>query len=150
MALARGGEENLLLHEISFYNVPVKRRAFPKESELLLREALDATLSLALSLPYLMPYLFVLFPRLVLRPLLDGCQGRVAAAEFEKRCKMLSARDAEGLIRDAHDAQTARVAKDIAAFSELKVTFSKTYRAASLAGMGEVGRACKVAFTYGI
>ncbi len=30
------------------------------------------------------------------------------------------------------------------------VTFSKTTRAAILAGAGEVGRACKVAFSYGI
>jgi hypothetical protein len=30
------------------------------------------------------------------------------------------------------------------------VSFSKTLRAAILAGAGEAGRACKVAFTYGL
>jgi hypothetical protein len=61
--------------------VSVKRRAFPKEANLLLREAMDATLSLALSLHKSTPLafsasaLYVTFPRLFLRPLPNGCQG---------------------------------------------------------------------------
>jgi len=44
------GEKKWLMDEISLYNVPVKRRSFPKEAARLLREALDETLSVALSL----------------------------------------------------------------------------------------------------
>ena len=67
------------MDEISPYNVRVKRRSFPKEAARLLREALDETLSLALSLHGSSPLvfiafpLFVLFPRLVIRPLPNGC-----------------------------------------------------------------------------
>jgi hypothetical protein len=39
-----------LLDEISLYNVQVKRRSFPKEASRLPREALDETLSMAMSL----------------------------------------------------------------------------------------------------
>ncbi len=74
-----GGEEKWLMDEITLFNGPVKRRKFPKEASRLLREALDETLSLALSLHHSSPLafnaysLFVLFPRLLLRPLPDGC-----------------------------------------------------------------------------
>ncbi len=73
------GEENWLLKEISIFNVPVKRRCFPKEASRVLREALDKTLSMAMSLHKSSPLAFsvlapfVLFPRLLLRPLPDGC-----------------------------------------------------------------------------
>ena len=73
------GEEAWLLSEISCFNVPVKRRSFPKEASLALRDALDYTLSLALSLHKNSPLalsaysLFILFPRLLLRPLPNGC-----------------------------------------------------------------------------
>ena len=69
-----GGEDKWLMDEIANYNVPVKRRKFPKEASRLLREALDETLSLALSLHHSSPLsfsaysLFVLFQRLLLRP----------------------------------------------------------------------------------
>jgi hypothetical protein len=53
-----GGEEKWLLDEISLYNVPVKRRSFLKEASMLLREALDETLSLALSLHTSSPMAF--------------------------------------------------------------------------------------------
>ena len=46
----RGGEEKLLLEEISNFNVPIKRRGFPKKASKALRETLDKTLSLVLSL----------------------------------------------------------------------------------------------------
>jgi hypothetical protein len=67
-----------------------------------------------------------------------------------KRCQMMSSGDIAGLLREAHEAQTARVAKATAAASAIPVTFSKTAKAAALAAVGEVGRACKVAFTYGM
>ena len=67
------------MDEISLFKVPVKHRKFPnKEASRLLREALDETLSLALSLHHSSPLsssaysLFVLFPSLLLRPLPDG------------------------------------------------------------------------------
>ncbi len=63
---------------------------------------------------------------------------------------MMSSGDVAGLLRKAHDAQTERVAKATAAASAIPVTFSKTSEAAALAAVGEAGRACKVAFTYGM
>ncbi len=50
MISSTGGEEKWLLNEISLFNVPFKRRAFPKEASSLLRDTLDVILSLALSL----------------------------------------------------------------------------------------------------
>ena len=79
MLYSEGGEKKWLLDEISLFNVHVRRRSFPKEASRLLREALDETLSLALSLHSSSPLAFnafslvVLFPRLLLRPLPDGC-----------------------------------------------------------------------------
>ena len=81
MACAPGGEDRWLIHEISSFNVPVARRSFPKAAFEALREALDITLSFALSLHKTSPLsfntsaLFVLFPRLILKPLHDGCLG---------------------------------------------------------------------------
>ncbi len=56
------------------------------------------------------------------------------------------------LLTEAHDAQTGRVAKALkaSATSASSSTFSKTTRAAILAGAGAVGRACKLAFSYGL
>jgi hypothetical protein len=83
MERAPGGwEDRWLIHEISSFNVPVKRRSFPKEASEALREALDMILSFALSLHKASPLsfspsaLFVLFPKHILRPLHDKCQGR--------------------------------------------------------------------------
>jgi hypothetical protein len=75
MESAPGGEDHGLINEISYFNVHVKRRSFPKEASEALREALDIPLSFALSLHKPSPLsfsastLFVLFPRLVLRSL---------------------------------------------------------------------------------
>jgi hypothetical protein len=91
MERAPEGEAKWLLNEISFFNVPVKRRMFPKEATNPLRDSLDAALTMVLSLHKDSPLAFssaaiyVLFPRLMLRPLPDGCQGRFAAAELMKR-----------------------------------------------------------------
>ncbi len=110
MAIAPGGEDRWLLHEISSFNVPVKRRSFPKEASEALREALDVTLSFALSLHKSSPLafsaaaLFVLFPKLILRPLPEGCQGRIAADALLDRCRKLSGGDVAGMIYDAHEA----------------------------------------------
>ena len=110
MAIASGEEDNWLLPEISSFNVPMKRRSFSKKTSEVLREALDVTLSFALSLhktsplAYIASTLFVLFPRLILRPLPDGCQGRLAAAALLGRCIMLLAEDVAGLIHEAHEA----------------------------------------------
>ena len=74
-----GGEKKWLLDEISLFNVPIRRRSFPKEAARQLKEAIDETLSLALSLHNSLPLAFnafsvlVLFPRLLFRPLPDGC-----------------------------------------------------------------------------
>jgi len=156
MIASTGGEENWLLTEISTFNVPVKRRAFPKEASSLLRDTLDVILTLALSLrknssmAFSAFSLFILFPRLLLRPLPAGCQGRYAEAAFRKRCTLFMEGGVAALITESHDAQTERVSAAINSVSSDTVVFSKTARAALLARSGEVGRACKVAFTYGL
>ena len=55
--------------------------------------------------------IFVLFPRLLLRPLPDGCQGGLAAAALNTRCRLLIEGDIATFILEAHEAQTERVAK---------------------------------------
>ena len=110
MARASGGEDRWLIHEISSFIVPVKRRSFPKEASEALREALGITLPFALSLhktlllSFSASALSVLFPRLILRPLQDGCQGCLAAAALPERCRELLARDVASLINDVHEA----------------------------------------------
>ena len=70
------GEETWLLNEITSFNVPVKRMAFPKDASALLRDTLDVILSLALSLHTKSPMsfiaysVFILLPRLLLRSIL--------------------------------------------------------------------------------
>jgi hypothetical protein len=55
------------------------------------------------------------------------------------------------LITDSHEAQNDRIAAASNTASTDTTTLSKTAaRFAILAGAGEVGRACKVAFTYGL
>jgi len=56
------------------------------------------------------------------------------------------------LLTEAHEAHTERVAKSLKASSTSasSSTFSKTARAAILAGAGAVGMACKLAFSYGL
>ena len=69
-----------MLNEISLFTVLVKRRCFPKEAYTALREVLEEVLSLASSLHKSSPHafsayaLFVLFPKVLLRSLPDGCQ----------------------------------------------------------------------------
>ncbi len=58
--------------------------------------------------------------------------------------------DVAGLIFDANEAQTERVRSRTAAASTQSHSFSKTARVAALSDAGELGRACKVAFTYGV
>jgi hypothetical protein len=143
------GEKKWLLDEISLYNVQDKRRNFPKEASRLPREAMDETLSLALSLHGSSPMvfsafsLFVLFPRLLLRPLPDGCQGSFAAASLSRRCSLLTEGEIATLLNVAHEAQPGRVAKQMKAHSKptSRTTFSKTTRAAILAEARAMGRA---------
>ncbi len=90
--------------------------------------------------------LFILFPRLLLRPLPNGCQGRFADAVLRKRCDLLREGDIQRLILDSHESQADRILSSINSASKDTPTFSKTARAAILAGDGQVGRACKVAF----
>jgi hypothetical protein len=151
-----GGEAKWLLNEISLFNVPVKRRAFPKEASSLLRDTLDVILSLALSLhmnssmTFNAYSLFILFPRLLLKSLPAGCQGHFAEAAFRNKCLLFHEGEISRLITDSHDAQSQRVSTAMNSVSTDTVVFSKTARAALLAAAGEVGKACKVAFSYGL
>ena len=109
------GEENWLLNEISMYNVPVKRRYFPKTASRALREALDEVISLALHksspLAFSAFAVFVLLPRLLLRLLPDGCQGSFVAAVLSKRRYMLREGKLATMLSEAHEAHAGRVAK---------------------------------------
>ena len=75
--LGRGGGEKA--HEDFLFNVPIKRRGFSKEASRELREVVDEVLSLTISLYKSSPLafsayaLFVLFPKILLRPLPGGC-----------------------------------------------------------------------------
>ena len=149
MLNSAGGQDKWLMDEIVNYNVPVKRRKFPKEASRLLRDTMDETLSMALSLHHSSPLafsaysLFVLFPRLLLRPLPDGCQGSFAAATLSRRCRLLKDGEVGTLLNEAHEAQRGRVAKQTASHSKLisNPSFANTARAAILAGAGAMGRA---------
>jgi len=156
MLHSQGGEENWLLKEISSHNAPVKRWYFPKEASEQLRDVLDSILALALSLHKNSPLalcaysLFVLFPRMLLRPIPNGCQGRFVDAALKRRCHLYETGDIGRLLTDSYEAHTDRVTAKVLAASEDTVSFSKTARAAIFAGDGEVGRVCKVAFTFGL
>jgi hypothetical protein len=95
--------------------------------------------------------LFVLFPRLLIRPLPDGCQCRFAAIARSRRCSLLKEGKIAILVSETHEAQVGRVAKQMKAASIPASTtnFSKTTRAAILARARAVGLACKFAFSYG-
>jgi hypothetical protein len=94
--------------------------------------------------------LFILFPRLLLRPFPNGCQGRFSDAVLRKRCDLLLEGDLQRLILDSHEALSDRILSSINSASTDTATFLKTARAAIPAGAGQVGRTCKVAFTYGL
>ena len=121
---------------------------------------MDETLSLAMSLhnSSLLVFstfsLIVLFPRLLLRPLPDGCHGSFAAAALSRRCNLLKEGKLSDLLTEAHEAHAERVAKVIkaASTSASSSTFSKTARVhvVILAGARAIGRACKLAFSYGM
>ena len=86
--------------------------------------------------------LFDLFPRLCLRPLHDGCQGRFTDVVLRKRCSLLALGDVYRLIADSHEAQHDMIAATANAVTTDTATFSKTARAAILAGAGKwVGHA---------
>ena len=53
------------------------------------------------------------------------------------------------LIEAAHDSQVKRVARRIHDITKPSVSFTQAARAATLAGCGAVGKACKIAFSYG-
>ena len=130
MLHSQGGEEHWLLNEISSHNVPVKRRSFPKEASEQLRDVMDANLTLALSLHKNSPLafcaysLFVIFPRLLLRPLSNGCQERFAEATLKRRCHLYETGDIGRLIMDSHEALTDRVNASVRVASDDTVLFS--------------------------
>ena len=55
----------------------------------------------------------------------------------------------EDLLREAHDSQVTRVACRFHALTQPPQTFPQTARAVALAGCLAVGKACKLAFSYG-
>ncbi len=63
---------------------------------------------------------------------------------------MLASGNIAGLLTETHEAQAARALRSVESSSSQPLSFSKTARAAALADAGEVGSACKIAFTYGI
>ena len=135
---------------------PSSAAPFQNEASETLRDTLDSVLSLALTLPKSSPLsfcayaLFILFPRLLLRPLSNGCHGRFADAALRKRCSLLMEGKVFTLLTDSHEAQIERASSAMNSASSDPISFSKTARAAILSGSGEVGRACKVTFTCGL
>jgi hypothetical protein len=87
---------------------------------------------------------------MLLRPLPNGCQGRFGNAALKRRCHLYETGDIGRLLTDFYEAQTDRVIPRVLGALEDTVPFSKTTRVAILAGAGEAGRACKVAFTFGL
>ena len=53
------------------------------------------------------------------------------------------------LIYEVHDSQVTRVACRVQALTVLARSFPLAVRAASLAGCGATGKACKLAFSFG-
>ena len=147
--------EDWLNNEILMFNVKINRKTFPRENGELVRTTFDNILGLATSLPPDNPLAFpayaayVLFPRLILRSLPPGCKGKHAAAAFARRCAMFCDGQIAELINEAHDSQVTRVACRVHALTVPTSSFPLAARAASLAGCGAVGKACKLAFSYG-
>jgi len=144
-----------LMHELTRFNVKINRTSFPTESREIIFSALDDILKLAVSIPQEDPLAFsayiafILFPRLILRSLPPGCMGKHASLAFKTRCDMLMEGRVRELLQDAHDSQVTRVASRIHAVTQPSPKFPLTARAAALAGCGAVGKACKLAFSYG-
>ncbi len=84
------------------------------------------------------------------RLLMYGCQVRFVDAALRKRCSLYLEGKVSQLLAESHETQTDRMSAAMNAASTDSVAFSKTARAAILAGTGEVGRPCKVAYTYGL
>ena len=74
----------------------------------------------------------------------------MADAVLRKRCDLLHVGDVHRLILDSHEAQSDQIMSSINSASSDSATFSKTAKAAILVGAEQAGRACKVAFTYGL
>ncbi len=98
-----------MLNELTHHNVKVNRTSFPKESREIVFAALDAFMDLAVSLPQEDPLAFasyaafVLFPRLIMRSLPLGCNGKHAAQAFARRCSLLLDGQVDALLKEAHD-----------------------------------------------
>ena len=143
-----------LMHELTQFNVKINRTSFPIESSEIIFTALDDVFKLAVSIPQEYPLAFsaytafILFPRLILRSLPPGCQGKHASPTFKTRCDMLMEGKVSEMIRDAHDSQVKRVVHRIHAVTQPSPKFPLTTRAAALARCGAVGKACKLAFSY--
>jgi hypothetical protein len=76
---------------------------------------------------------FILFPRMILRSLPPGCQGKHASLAFKTRCDMFVEGRVSELIQDAHDSQVKRVARRIHAVTKPSAKFPLTARAVALA-----------------
>ena len=75
-----------------------------------------------------------------------------AKGALSRRCCLLREGKIATLFSESHETQVARVAKQTKAASipASTTTFSKSTRAAILPGAEAVGRACKLAFYYGL
>ena len=111
-------------HELTQYNVKINKTTFPKEIRELIFAALDSVPKLAVTTPQDDPLAFsadaafILFPRLILRSLPPGCQGKYASLAFAERCeKLIDARITE-LIEEAHESQVKRVARRVHGLSQ--------------------------------
>jgi hypothetical protein len=148
--------DNWFLHELTHHNVKIDMTTFPREGREAVFNALDTILELATSIPQDDPLAFaaysayVFFLRLVLRSLPPGCNGKQHfALAFERRSKLFMDGQIEDILIEAHDSQVTRVACHIHALTQPPQTFPRTAKAAALAWSGVVGKACRLAFSYG-
>jgi hypothetical protein len=137
------------------FNVKINRKTFPRENGDMVHTAHENILGFATSIPQDDPMSFpayvdyVLFPRLVLRSLPTGCKGKHTTTTFARICTMFNNGQIAELLHEAHNSHVTRVACRVHALNKPANTFSLATRVASLTCCGAVGKACKLAFSYG-
>ena len=144
-----------LLHKLTHFNVKIIGSNFPRESMEIVFSALDTILELTISIPqddslsFEAYSAFVLFPRLILRLPPLGCKGKHGALAFVRRSKMMLNGQVSDFLREEHDSHVTRVASRVHALTHMFEIFPRIARVVALVGCGAVGKACKLAISYG-
>ncbi len=148
--------DDLLLHELTLFNVEVDRTNFFRISREIIVSALDSILELVACIPqddnlaFVAYDAFILFRRLILCSLPHGCDGKHVVLALARRCKMNMESQVSELICEAHDSHVTRLACRVHALAQRYQNFPLISKAAALVRCGAVGKARKRAFSYGI